>query len=94
MLLGCFGTVLSLLIVGFSQNFWVALIGRIVGGVLNGNIGMVNSACVEKENVPTDVRQVSFRPWWARLLPSPITNQKHTLSCLLYGQSEQSSVRH
>ena len=39
LLLGCFGTMLSLLVVGFSQNFAVALAGRIVGGLLNGNIG-------------------------------------------------------
>ena len=41
LLLGCFGTMLSLLVVGFSQNFAVALAGRIVGGLLNGNIGMI-----------------------------------------------------
>lgn len=39
LLLGCTGTLLSLLIVGFSTNFWIALMGRILGGVLNGNIG-------------------------------------------------------
>ena len=39
LLLGCFGTMLSLLLVGFSQNFAVALAGRIIGGLLNGNIG-------------------------------------------------------
>lgn len=39
LLLGCFGTMLSLLVVGFSKNFAIALAGRIVGGLLNGNIG-------------------------------------------------------
>lgn len=39
LLLGCCGTMLSLLIVGFSQRFTVALMGRILGGILNGNIG-------------------------------------------------------
>lgn len=39
LLLGCFGTILSLLVVGFSTNFTVALVGRILGGLLNGNIG-------------------------------------------------------
>jgi MFS family permease len=39
LLLGCFGTLASLLIVGFSQSFAVALFGRILGGLLNGNIG-------------------------------------------------------
>ncbi|OOF96287.1 hypothetical protein ASPCADRAFT_166880 [Aspergillus carbonarius ITEM 5010] len=40
---GCFGTMLSLLIVGFAPNFWVALFGRVLGGVLNGNIGVIQT---------------------------------------------------
>lgn len=43
LLLGCFGTMLSLLVVGFSTNFTVALLGRVLGGVLNGNIGTAAS---------------------------------------------------
>jgi len=35
LLSGCFGTMLSLLIVGFSTNFWIALAGRSVGGLLS-----------------------------------------------------------
>lgn len=35
LLLGCAGTMLSLLIVGFSSNFWVALAGRVAGGLLS-----------------------------------------------------------
>jgi predicted MFS family arabinose efflux permease len=41
--MGCFGTVASLLIVGFAPNFWVALAGRFVGGALNGNIGVIQT---------------------------------------------------
>jgi MFS family permease len=40
LLFGCFGTMLSLLIVGLSTNFTMALVGRVLGGALNGNIGM------------------------------------------------------
>lgn len=40
LLTGLAGTVVSLLVVGFSTNFTVALCGRIIGGALNGNIGM------------------------------------------------------
>ncbi|RAL01522.1 MFS transporter [Aspergillus ibericus CBS 121593] len=40
---GCFGTMLSLLIVGFASNFWVALLGRALGGILNGNIGVIQT---------------------------------------------------
>ncbi|KAF2644605.1 MFS multidrug transporter-like protein [Massarina eburnea CBS 473.64] len=43
LLLGCFGTISSLLVVGFAPSFWVALCGRIVGGVLNGNIGVIQT---------------------------------------------------
>lgn len=39
LLSGCLGTMLSLLIMGFSTNFTMALCGRILGGALNGNIG-------------------------------------------------------
>jgi len=35
LLIGCAGTLLSLLIVGFSTNFWVALAGRAFGGLLS-----------------------------------------------------------
>lgn len=43
LLLGCAGTMLSLLIVGFSTNFWIALFGRALGGLLNGNVGVVQT---------------------------------------------------
>ncbi|KAL5114450.1 hypothetical protein ACEQ8H_007647 [Pleosporales sp. CAS-2024a] len=42
-ILGCLGTLSSLLLVGFAQNFWVALAGRIIGGALNGNIGVIQT---------------------------------------------------
>jgi predicted MFS family arabinose efflux permease len=32
---------LSLLLVGVSTNFWMALAGRAIGGFLNGNIGVI-----------------------------------------------------
>ncbi|KAJ4305112.1 hypothetical protein N0V90_000642 [Kalmusia sp. IMI 367209] len=43
LLMGCFGTISSLLVVGFSRNFWVALAGRVLGGILNGNIGVIQT---------------------------------------------------
>lgn len=43
LIFGSIGTLLSLLIVGFAPNFWVALIGRILGGLLNGNIGVIQT---------------------------------------------------
>jgi MFS family permease len=41
LLIGTAGTLISLLIVGFAQNFWIALCGRILGGLLNGNVGVI-----------------------------------------------------
>ena len=35
LLIGCTGTMISLLIVGFSTNFWMALAGRVMGGLLS-----------------------------------------------------------
>ena len=35
LLLGCGGTMISLIIVGFSTNFWIALAGRLLGGLLS-----------------------------------------------------------
>ncbi|KAF2678402.1 MFS general substrate transporter [Lentithecium fluviatile CBS 122367] len=43
LLLGCFGTVTSLLVVGFASSFWLALAGRLIGGVLNGNVGVIQT---------------------------------------------------
>ncbi|OJJ46300.1 hypothetical protein ASPZODRAFT_66988 [Penicilliopsis zonata CBS 506.65] len=40
---GCLGTMLSLLLVGLAPNFWIALIGRALGGALNGNIGVIQT---------------------------------------------------
>ncbi|KAH3954253.1 hypothetical protein HBH53_025370 [Parastagonospora nodorum] len=42
-IIGCLGTLSSLLLVGFAPNFWVALAGRIIGGALNGNIGVIQT---------------------------------------------------
>ena len=63
LLIGCTGTMLSLLIVGFSTNFWVALIGRAVGGFLNGNIGVIQTMVGELVKKPEHERkQQSFQP--------------------------------
>ncbi|KAI4223476.1 MAG: hypothetical protein LQ349_007422 [Xanthoria aureola] len=52
LLFGCAGTMLSMLIVGFSTNFWIALTGRIVGGLLNGNIGVIQTMVGELVTKP------------------------------------------
>lgn len=40
---GLAGTIFSLLIVGFARTYWVALFGRGLGGLLNGNIGVIQT---------------------------------------------------
>ncbi|KKZ63824.1 hypothetical protein EMCG_01929 [[Emmonsia] crescens] len=52
LLFGCVGTMLSLLIVGFSTSFWVALLGRIMGGILNGNVGVIQTMVGELVKKP------------------------------------------
>jgi len=47
---------LSLLIVGFSTNFWVALFGRVIGGTLNGNIGVIQTMVGELVKRPEHER--------------------------------------
>ncbi|KAH8680855.1 major facilitator superfamily domain-containing protein [Xylariales sp. PMI_506] len=56
LMIGCLGTMLSLILVGFATNIWVALLGRALGGLLNGNIGviqtMVGELCTKREHEP------------------------------------------
>ena len=57
LLFGCVGTTLSLFIVGFSTNFWVALLGRVLGGLLNGNIGVIQTMVGELVKKPEHERE-------------------------------------
>lgn len=57
LLLGCAGTLLSLLVVGFATNFWIALIGRALGGILNGNIGVIQTMVGEIVHKPEHERE-------------------------------------
>lgn len=58
---GCIGTCVSLLFVGFAQNFWTALAGRVLGGLLNGNIGVIQTMVGELVTNPKHERKfVSF----------------------------------
>jgi MFS family permease len=64
LILGNAGTLLSLLILGFAQNFWVALAGRILGGLLNGNIGVIQVGFPLTSSEPTYANRI-FRLWSA-----------------------------
>ncbi|KAK5117938.1 hypothetical protein LTR62_003982 [Meristemomyces frigidus] len=57
LIMGCFGTIASLLIVGFSSSFWMALFGRFLGGALNGNIGVIQTMVAELVTNPKHERK-------------------------------------
>lgn len=61
LLSGCFGTMLSLLLVGLAPNFWVALVGRALGGALNGNIGVIQTMVGELVKRPEHERKLIAR---------------------------------
>ncbi|CAK7264479.1 hypothetical protein SEPCBS119000_001008 [Sporothrix epigloea] len=64
LLIGCTGTVLSLVVVGLARNIWVALLGRIVGGLLNGNIGVIQTMVGELVKKPEhEPRAYSIMPF-------------------------------
>ena len=60
LLFGCTGTMLSLVIVGFAPTFWVALLGRALGGFLNGNIGVIQTMVGELVTNPAQERESSL----------------------------------
>jgi MFS family permease len=55
-LMGLAGTALSSLIFGFATNFWVALGARVIGGLLNGNVAVMQ----------TMVAEMCKKPEWER----------------------------
>lgn len=44
---GLIGTLISMMIFGFAKSFSVALLARGVGGLLNGNIGVIQTTLAE-----------------------------------------------
>lgn len=63
LLLGCTGTLISLLILGFAQSFWVALMGRVMGGALNGNVGVIQTMVGELVTDPRHERKCLISKW-------------------------------
>ena len=51
------GTIVSLMSVGFSTNFWMALVGRALGGALNGNMGVIQTMVGEMITNPKHERE-------------------------------------
>lgn len=64
LLVGCVGTMLSMIMVGFASNIWVALAGRAIGGCLNGNIGVIQTMVGELVTKPEhEPRAYSVMPF-------------------------------
>ncbi|KFG83932.1 MFS transporter [Metarhizium anisopliae] len=52
LMIGCLGTMFSMVMVGFASNIWIALLGRGIGGLLNGNIGVIQTMVGELVTKP------------------------------------------
>ncbi|ERS99784.1 hypothetical protein HMPREF1624_03148 [Sporothrix schenckii ATCC 58251] len=64
LLVGCIGTMLSMIVVGMARNIWVALLGRVMGGLLNGNIGVIQTMVGELVKKPEhEPRAYSIMPF-------------------------------
>ena len=53
---GLAGVALSSLIFGVSTNYWVALAARVVGGLLNGNVSVMQTMVAEMVKNPKHER--------------------------------------
>ncbi|KAI1470730.1 MFS general substrate transporter [Daldinia caldariorum] len=64
LLVGCVGTMFSMVMVGFATNLWIALIGRALGGLLNGNIAVIQTMVGELVTKPEhEPRAYSVMPF-------------------------------
>jgi MFS family permease len=74
-LTGLAGTALSSLLFGFAANFWVALAARVVGGLLNGNVAVMQ----------TMVAEMCKKPEWERKWTNPYGTQHRLLTLCSQG---------
>ncbi|CAH0028441.1 unnamed protein product [Clonostachys rhizophaga] len=51
-LAGLGGVAISCLILGFAKSFWVALLARLIGGALNGNVSVMQTMVAEMVKKP------------------------------------------
>lgn len=55
-LIGLTGTVISSVMLGFAKNYWVALAARLIGGLLNGNVAVMQTMVAEIVKKPKHER--------------------------------------
>ncbi len=56
-LIGLTGTALSSLMLGFAKRYWLALLARFLGGLLNGNVGVMQTMVAEIVKNPKHERE-------------------------------------
>ena len=61
-LFGLAGVAMSNLMFGFATNYWVALAARIIGGGLNGNVGVMQTMVAEMCKKPEHERKLFTHP--------------------------------
>jgi len=55
---------LSMVMMGFASNIWIALVGRVLGGLLNGNIAVIQTMVGELVTKPEhEPRAYSVMPF-------------------------------
>ncbi|CAJ2513581.1 Uu.00g017000.m01.CDS01 [Anthostomella pinea] len=87
LLTGLIGTAISVVIFGFARNIWVALFARAVGGLLNGNMGVLQTTVAElvtvKEHQP---RAYTLMPvvWCLGSIVGPMIGGALARPCISY----------
>ena len=51
------GTALSSLVFGFAKQYWVAMLARVIGGALNGNVAVMQTMVTEMVSNPDHERE-------------------------------------
>lgn len=87
LIMGLIGTALSMILFGFSTNMWFALAARALGGLLNGNVGVLQTTVAElvtrKEHQP---RAYSIMPfvWCLGSIIGPAMGGALAMPCEAY----------
>ncbi len=87
LIFGLVGTVLSMIIFGFATNLQTAVIARAIGGLLNGNVGVLQTTVAElvtvKEHQP---RAYSIMPfvWCLGSIIGPVLGGALAQPCIAY----------
>lgn len=56
-LIGLCGVALSCIVFGLSKSYWVAFVARLVGGMLNGNVAVMQTMLAEMVKRPEHERE-------------------------------------